>query len=777
MISKRLARHGAALLLATTLLAASAAQAGERLADEASDYLRDHADDPVDWYPWGPEALGRARRTDRPLFVSVGYSTCYWCHVAERELYEDPAIAAVMNRHFVNVKVDREQRPDLDRVLMAATRELGGAGGWPNNVFLTPDLEPFFAGSYFPPRPLPDRESFPQLLERLAGQWRDDRGALIARASQAAAALRERADAPGSAPERIEPARWRRLAIESLAKEFDPLTGGFVPPGRSSRFPRSPRLALLLSALDDQTLAGPAADMLDQTLAAMSVGGLFDHVGGGFHRYSVDPQWAIPHFEKMLLDNAQLVGLYARAGRRLERPWFGQVAGRTADYLSRRLAAEAGGFFTAESAEVGGVEGAGQLLSTAEIRDVLGHRAESFLVWHELVPLPPGRVDHRMPDGGVVNLDPGRAFPALESGELAGVAQAMAPDYAALRTYRETRGLPSRDRKQVAAFNAIAGLGLLAAAQGLDRADWRERAVATGGWLWTRLWDADAQRLDRQVYEGQVSGEAFLSDYAAVGRLMLALYGSSHDIRWLFRAQRIARVIEARYLDEAGRLHERPPDLGGGLPLGPPLTGDDASPSGQSQAVVFLLDLGGILNDGQREHRAVRALAGFAGQIEARPADWGWLVGELARPSRAEVVIREAGRLADRTAETAGPGRSGNHVEVEARVIDAGAAIELRLVIEPGFHLNANPASADDLVPTRVRAPTGGIGRIEYPPGRPFRARFARTAIDVYEGELVLRLPVTGERPARLVVDLQACNDRVCLAPDEVEVAVGRGDQ
>ncbi|MFW5833526.1 MAG: DUF255 domain-containing protein [Pseudomonadota bacterium] len=753
------------------LMAGGPVVADNRLAGTASDYLRDHADNPVDWYPWGEQALALAREQDKPIFVSVGYSTCYWCHVAKRELYEDPEVARAMNEGFVNIKVDREQRPDLDRVLMAATRALGEGGGWPNNVFLTPDLEPFFAGSYFPPEPLPGRESFPEILERLSTQWQDDRDPLLERAEQTAAELRDGASA-GMAPERIDPVDWRSRALEALEGQFDPLVGGFAPPGQSSRFPQSPRLGLLVAALDDEELGATAEEMLRQTLAAMSVGALFDHVGGGFHRYTVDPEWAIPHFEKMLIDNAQLVGIYARAGQRLEEDWFDDVAVRSVDYLERRMWADDGGFFTAENAEIDGIEGGSYVFSAEEIRERLGDEAEAFLDWHELVDLPESRIDHELPDGGAVNLDVGRAFSAFEAGELAESIEAFEADYAALLEARQARGLPRRDRKQVAEFNALTGLGLLAAAQPLDRGDWHERAQAVGDWLWARLWDADERRLNRQAYDGEVSGEAFLADYAAAGRLMLALYGSSHDLRWLFRAQRIAAAIERDYLDESGRLHERPPQSGGGLPLSPPPEGDDVAPSGHSQAVVFLLDLGLSLDEPVRQARAVRALAGFAAEVDAAPGDWGFLVGELARPSRAEVVAREAARLAEADEGDGGPGETRDHVTVEAREVEDGAAIVVRVEIDEGFHVNANPASEDFLVPTRVTAVDGEIGAIDYPAGKAFRAEFARSAIDVYEGMLELRVPVAGATPTRLRLDLQACNDEVCLAPDEVEVGV-----
>ncbi|MCL7745190.1 DUF255 domain-containing protein [Guyparkeria hydrothermalis] len=750
---------------------AEPAAAENRLSDTTSDYLRDHADNPVDWYPWGEAALERARREDKPIFVSVGYSTCYWCHVAERELYDSPEIAARMNAGFVNIKVDREQRPDLDRVLMQATEALGGGGGWPNNVFLTPDLQPFFAGSYFPPEPLPGRESFPQILERLSTQWRNDREPLIERAETIAAALREQSAASGIDPERLDPVAWREQAVESLGQTFDPLVGGFAPPGQSSRFPQSPKLSLLLSAME----AGDdsAREMFDQTLAAMSIGALFDHVGGGFHRYTVDPQWQVPHFEKMLLDNAQLIGLYAGAAERLGQPWYARVAERSIDYLERRLWAEAGGLFTAESASLDGIEGKSYVFTPAEIRSALGERATDFLDWHELVPLPESRIDHELPDGGVVNLRPGRALDALEGNSLAEAMTGLEDDYAALLAQRQERGQPSRDRKQVAEFNALAGLGLLAAAQPLGRGDAADRAAEVGEWLWDTLWDRSTGRLHRQAYAEQVSGEAFLADYAATGRLMLALYGHQHELKWLFRAQRIAQAIEARFVDDAGRLLERAlTDERPGLPVTPPLVGDEVGPSGHSQAVVFLLDLGLLMDAPLRQQRAVAALAGFAGEVAADPEAWGWLVGELARPSRAEAVGRFAAELAAPAA--VGPGASRDHVAVSARQVEQGQTIVVQLRIDAGFHINANPASADYLVPTRVTAVDGKIGPIDYPPGKPFRAEFATEAIDVYEGELTLRAPVAGAVPEGLRIEIQACNDEVCLAPDTIEVPVGR---
>ncbi len=766
------------LWLVGLLVGMSTALADNRLAGSTSDYLRDHVDNPVDWYPWGEKALARARREDKPLFVSVGYSTCYWCHVAERELYQDPQIAAKMNADFVNIKIDREQRPDIDRALMQATEVLTGGGGWPNNVFLTPELQPFFAGSYFPPEDMPGRESFPAILERIATEWREDRGEILATAEEATAQLRERAGDEGMAPERIDPERWRAQAIEALRGEYDALVGGFAPAGQSSRFPQSPRLALLLAAsgTGNETSGAPVSgEMLEQTLAAMSIGALFDHVGGGFHRYTVDPEWTIPHFEKMLVDNAQLLGIYAMAAEQRGQPWFAHVARRTAEYMLGHLAADEGGLYTAEDAAVDGIEGKSYVFTRAEVESVLDERAGPFFDLYELIALPESRVDHELPDGGVLNLRPGVALGHQAEDELADTVADFRPALAALRDYREQREQPRRDRKRIAEFNALAILGLSQAAQRQDRGVWNEAAVALGEWLWRDLWQAEEQRLARQRYKGVASGEGFLSDYAAAGRAMLALYGSQHDYRWLFRAQRLAEAIRSRFVDQQGRIHERPASMReqAALPVTPPLVGDEVAPAGVSHAVVFLLDLGALLDNRPMQERAVRGLAVVAGEVDAAPADWGFLVAELSRPARAEVVREVAASLAAEASTSGGPGASRDHVAVEAELVEGGAAIAVRLAIEPGFHVNANPASEDYLVPTRITAADGALEAIEYPEGHPFRAGFAGSAIDVYTGELIIRVPVVrGRAPSRLKIDLQACNDAVCLPPDQVEVPV-----
>ena len=344
-----------------------------RLAEASSPYLRLHAHNPVDWYPWGEEALQRARSEDRPIFLSVGYSTCYWCHVMERESFSDPAIAERMNREFVNIKVDREERPELDEIYMAATQVLSGQGGWPNSLFLTPDLLPFFAGTYFPPEDRYGRPGFPSVLASLAAAWHDRRADVEAQARELDEALRQviegRAGAAGRPP---GPEALDRSLLD-LERSFDGTWGGF---GGAPKFPTPGNLFLLHELAGRQP---QAAKMLEVTLDRMLRGGIYDQLGGGFHRYATDREWKIPHFEKMLYDNGLLLELYAREHERTGRPEPARIARETAAFLLAEMSASEGGFWSAIDAETQGREGAYYVWTVEELEAALGSEDAAFL--------------------------------------------------------------------------------------------------------------------------------------------------------------------------------------------------------------------------------------------------------------------------------------------------------------------------------------------------------------------------------------------------------------
>src|SRR5262245_14288666 len=359
------------------------------LIHSASPYLLQHAHNPVDWYPWGEEALAKAKAENKPIFISIGYSTCFWCHVAERTIYSDPSIARLMNEWFINIKVDREERPDIDQAFILLRQVLTGSGGWPNNLFLTPDLKPFFAGSYFPPEDQGDTNGFPAILKLIHEDWEKNPGKIKAIGDQVQAALeqaREAGGKPGSVL-KIMPASWLATVRDQVLGQRDKVYGG-LDGGGGTKFPQAPVLTLLLT---DYRLNGTAESLqaVAETLNAMAFGGVHDHLGGGMHRYSTEPTWSVPHFEKMLYDNAQLIGLYADYYAITHEPLARAMAVDLAGYLARRMTAPDGGFYTAEDADINGNEGETYLWTRTEIADALGSTdAERFFELYELTPFP-----------------------------------------------------------------------------------------------------------------------------------------------------------------------------------------------------------------------------------------------------------------------------------------------------------------------------------------------------------------------------------------------------
>jgi len=351
-----------------------------RLAQETSPYLLQHAHNPVDWYPWGPEALARAAQEDKPILLSIGYAACHWCHVMERESFEDPGVAALMNRDFVCIKVDREERPDLDEIYMAATVALSGSGGWPMTVFLTPEKLPFFAGTYFPPRDRYGRPGFTTLLERIAKLWREDRPTLLKQAAQLTSAIR--AQARTSAPGPISAEAIDRAA-RALEQSFDPRWGGF---GGAPKFPPSAALELLLRH-HARTGNARSLEMAKKTLDGMKNGGIYDHLGGGFARYSVDERWHVPHFEKMLYDNAELAKVYLAGYQVSGDEEYAEVARQTLDFVAREMQGEGGGYYSAFDADSEGEEGKFYVWRRDELDTILEREAaEAFAAAYDVTP-------------------------------------------------------------------------------------------------------------------------------------------------------------------------------------------------------------------------------------------------------------------------------------------------------------------------------------------------------------------------------------------------------
>ncbi len=742
---------------------AAAAQRGappNRLIDSGSPYLLQHAYNPVDWHPWGPEALDKARREGKPIFVSVGYSTCYWCHVANRTLFENPEIAALMNAWFVNIKIDREQRPDLDRVLMEATRALTGSGGWPNQVFLTPELEPFFAGSYFPPEDDDvGRPGFPSVLKRIHEDWTARRDEVREKARLVAARLRSTTPSAANTP--VRPDAWRAAGLQAWLARSDDVHGGFRMAG-GAKFPQAPALAFLLA----EHRARPRPALLravTHALDAMAAGGIHDHLGGGFHRYSVEASWSVPHFEKMLYENAQLLALYAEAWRLTGKPRYREVAAGIAMHLARDMEAPEGGFFTALDAASGGEEGRAYLWRTEDIEAALGaDAARKFLGAFELAAAGARESAAALDDEtrGVLRLRAGAALPA-----------GFEAQRRRLLAARLARPQPERDEKLVLALNGLAVAAFADSGRLLAERTYIERARRAAERLWSAAWNERAGSLAHEIFRGRAQGEGLLEDYALFARGLLALHEATGEARWRQRAQRLAAAALRGFARADGRLaasRESAP-----LPLAPEDAEDYAYPSGTSALLEVLLRLG------EREHLAAagRLLRALGGTVEGRVQRWPALLGVLAgREAAAGRALTVAPSRVE--AQAPSPGDSASRVSVVARLEQTASAdrLEVTLGIEPGWHVNANPASFDFLVPTKLLLEGTLPRRVIYPPGRPFKARFAPDVLSVYEGKAVIvaEFPSgalrAGSLKARLSV--QACNETVCLPPGVVGVPV-----
>jgi uncharacterized protein YyaL (SSP411 family) len=548
-----------------------------RLAHETSPYLLQHADNPVDWYPWGDEAFERARAEDKAILLSVGYAACHWCHVMEHESFEDEETAALMNEHFVSVKVDREERPDVDSVYMDAVVAFNrGHGGWPMTVFLTPDGEPFFGGTYYPPEPRHGMPSFTQVLQAMAEVYRDQRDAVAQQAEAIVAALRESAQvAPSGEPLSDE------LFAESIAvlrRMFDERWGGF---GSAPKFPPASTLEFLMRRGVD--------DMVAKTLDGMAAGGMYDLVGGGFHRYSVDDQWLVPHFEKMLYDNALLIPAYLHAG-------YDDVVRQTVEYCLRELRLDGGGFASAQDADTNGVEGLTYTWTPSELVDAIGTGRDELLQ-----PFEHGRYVIR---GGLTDDERTRLFEV-----------------------RELRPQPLRDDKAIAGWNGLMLAAVAEAGRHLRRDDWVADAIELAEFLLGPL--STDGRLHRTWRGGVAKGTGYLEDYANVAHGLYELHVATGDLRWLRESRRLALLaVELFADDEQGGFFLTPAD-GEALVARQKDLDDNPTPSGNSMLAFVLLRLARIWGDDELERRAVGVLRLVRDVIPRAPSAFGWALCAL----------------------------------------------------------------------------------------------------------------------------------------------------
>ncbi len=521
-----------------------------RLVDETSPYLLQHAHNPVDWYPWGDEALARARSEERLILLSIGYSSCHWCHVMERESFEDEAIAALMNDNFVNVKVDREERPDLDEIYMAATLALNqGQGGWPMTVFLTPELEPVFAGTYFPPRDAYGRPGFSTLLRRIAEVWNDDPESLRRSAAEVVDHLRRQGEL--DSPLAVGEEELQR-ALQQYGQDFDPLYGGFGP---APKFPPATSLSLLLR-LHRRLGEAQALEMVERTLEGMAFGGLYDQVGGGFARYSTDERWLVPHFEKMLYDNALLAAAYVEAWQATGKPLYQRIVTETLDYVLREMTAPEGGFYSATDADSEGEEGKFFVWTPAEIEAILDPEdARLFCAYYDITES--GNWEGKSIPHVTRNLaDVAERLglqPASEADDEFLVALQARLDAARQRVYeaRLQRVPPGLDDKILTAWNAMMIRAFALAGQAFDEPRYRQAAARTCDFLWRDV-RRDDGRLLRTWRAGRAHLDAVLEDYAYLAEALIDVYETTGEPRYLKRAEELLDRVRQDFGSDDG---------------------------------------------------------------------------------------------------------------------------------------------------------------------------------------------------------------------------------
>ncbi|MGH7131500.1 MAG: thioredoxin domain-containing protein [Phycisphaerales bacterium] len=760
-----------------------------RLAHESSPYLLQHAHNPVDWWPWGEAAIAEARRRDVPIFLSIGYSTCYWCHVMERECFENEAIARRMNDGLVNIKLDREERPDLDDLYMVAVQMLTGHGGWPMSVFLDPhSLKPFWGGTYFPPEPARSMPGFGQVLESMGRAYREQRDEVTKQSEAIAGAVRERLG-QRQAPV-VVGAEQVAMAVQSLLTIFDRQDGGF---GRAPKFPQPVYLEFLLGAREvvDTSTREAIDGSLRLTLDRMAIGGMFDQVGGGFHRYSVDAYWLVPHFEKMLYDQAQLLSVYARAATVFGDTWYGRVARRIADYVLAEMTSAEGAFYSAQDAEVDGMEGKNYLWAPEEITSALGPADAKLALDLYGVNAGPNFQDPHHPHApqrNVLRLEdrPDRLAAKLRVSE-AELQASLDRINAALLATRGARKQPRLDDKSIVSWNGMMIAALAKAGRLLNERRYVDAAERAARFI-EGLRRTDGLVRVHRGGRGQIP--ALLEDHAALAEAYVELHGAGAEVpsgeSWLDRAVATVTRECQPFEDGAGGYFDVRAEQSD-LFVRAKSSYDGAMPSASSVMLNAVIELARATGDRAHLARARTVLASMSSAIAESPlaavnSTLGLLKLLRIEGSGLETSLRELGATAPKAEATAS-----DAVEVYASAeqveLEPGMPIELtlRLKIPESYHINAADAAeaaGGALVPLHVGV-TGGTGLAvycDYPRGESIEGSHHH----IHHGEVDLQvaLELAGEWKGepRLVVSYQLCSDRACLAPAAtvLDVKIGR---
>ena len=730
-----------------------------RLIHETSPYLLLHAHNPVDWYPWSDEALERAKKENKLIFLSVGYSTCYWCHVMEREVFSNPEIAAMMNKDFINIKIDREERPDLDEIYMTATQLLTQRGGWPNSVFLTPDLKPFYAGTYFPPTDVPGRPGFPTILDAVHEAWVTREAEVIESANQVSDTI-ELATSRGFRALTATPLdrSLTTAALDYLRTTYSEAYGGF---GGAPKFPSPANLEFLLSEYERRSREHPSKNtpptenesllkMVTYTLDMMAYGGMYDQIGGGFHRYSVDEKWLVPHFEKMLYDNAQLAKVYLHAHQLTQEPRYRRIAEEIFSFVFREMTAPEGGFYAALDAETDAEEGKYYIWTADEIQKILGKKTAARF-------------------GDVYGIDKGPNFEGknvlyVPKGAAAeDVLKAVESAREKLLTARFDREYPLLDTKIIVNWNGLMIDALAYGYQVLGKERYLLAASKAAQFILDTLKKPDGE-LCHTYTAGVVKQDVYLDDYAFFVRGLLGLYQATGDEKWLDSAKRLTdAMIQLFWDDTNGGFYYTKADAAH-LIVRTKKPYDSAIPSGNAVAIANLLAFG-------TDYRsyAEETLQIFAQSMSQSPSSFMYMHFALNHYLTSEEGLRnETSSFVTATAEI--QSHNGGIFNVM-----------FQLNIAEGWHMNANPAGQDNLIPTTITVDADTpfeILDIAYPQGRSTRFEFSNEALNVYEDNLTIPLQLKRKPNMKhdkdvsitLQLTYQLCNETECLLPQTLDI-------
>ena len=718
-----------------------------RLILEDSPYLIQHAHNPVNWFPWGEDALNLAKKENKPIFLSIGYSTCHWCHVMEHESFENKKIAEFLNQHFIAIKVDRERHPDVDEAYMLAVRLVAGRGGWPMSSFLAPDGKPFYGATYLPP------DIFTGLLEKINATWIRE-PELILNQSEELSTLVTQIMQHKSNLKSLEE-NTIQLTEEYLLGQINNFTGGF---GHAPKFPSEPALLFLLQFA--QRHSNQSLNQgIETTLELMSQGGIYDQIGGGFHRYATDDIWLIPHFEKMLYNQAQLAQVYLHAYRMTGKDIYARVARQTLDYVLRELTSNEGGFYSATDADSEGVEGKYFVWRIDEIKEIL-NKEESQLAIDLFAITEEGNFEGR----NVLHLPVSLTDYALEHQlPYQALTQIIDSIRAQLRAYRSQRIPPLRDDKIILAMNGMMISTLSLAADVLDNPAYKDAAIRAGHLLWKKLWHNDA--LFRIYFDGRHSIPAKLDDYAYFIQALMDLYDVDGKPLWLERARTLADLMNTRFHDSTvGGFFMS--DTKNSLFTNPKILNDSALPSGNSVAIIALANLAlrtGDLSYQDSANEALQAIAPSPGENIFSSAS---LYKALDLLVHGEIGKYQYGA------------RGAVKASAEVKNIKGDKFIVVKLRLADNWHINAQQSRAKDIIPTSIRIDmdysAAKLNKIIYPESVSKIFSFIDTPLQVYEGNVILRGSLDVDNSARLnnivpiIIRFQACNDQVCLAPEKL---------